>query len=406
MNKLLLSIPTSFGLEGPVANEVRRLGYETDRVEDGRVSFYGDERAICRANIWLRTAERVQIKMGDFQAESFTELFDQVKALPWSALLPADAAFPVKGHCLSSRLASVPDCQSIIKKAVAESMKSKWKIDRFSETGAFYSIGFNIIRDRVTIYVDTSGEGLYKRGYREAATLAPLRETLAAALVAVSGWRPGFSLWDPFCGSGTIVIEAAMMAADRAPGLERRFVAEGWEIMSEGRRTLPFKKIWDEERALARAAYESKIEELTSKGSPVILAGSDLSRRCVQTARQNASKAGVSQITRFFQLNAKDMGAGQRSLAEAGVRFPARGSGRLIANPPYGERDGDLPGATETCREWAPALTGFRHWGWCFISALENFERDIGRQADRRRKLYNGRIKCQAYMYKPDAGQK
>lgn len=400
MSKWLLSAPTVFGLESLAADEIRALGYQIDKVEDGRVAFWGDEAAICRANLWLRTAERVQVKLGDFGATSFTELFDSTKALPWPDLLPADAVFPVQGHCLSSKLASVPDCQAIIKKAAVESMKNKWKTGWFSESGALYRINFNIIRDRVTIYVDTSGDGLHKRGYREEATITPLKETLAAALVKLSGWRPGKALWDPFCGSGTIAIEAAMIAANRAPGLTRGFAAEGWDMPCDGRVGGAFRKLWDEERAKAMDKYNNSYDSLISGQKPIEIAGSDISRHCVRTAVQNAKTAGVSKLVRFFQLDAKDMGIKHSKLHELGLRFPEKGC--VVSNPPYGERDDNRAGALDVCREWGPALAGFRHWGWCVISALDDFERGIGRTAYKRRKLNNGKIKCRAYLYKPE----
>jgi len=426
MNKWLISVPTLFGLEGLAAKEIRKLGYETEKVEDGRVSFFGDGRAVARANIWLRFGERVQIKLGDFSAVSFTELFDQTKALPWPSLLPVDAAFPVNGHCLSSKLGSVPDCQAIIKKAAVESMKRVYKADRFAETGAVYRINFNIIRDRATIYVDTSGDGLHKRGYRESATVTPIRETLAAALVELSGWRPGKALWDPFCGSGTIAAEAAMMAANRAPGLERRFAAEGWATAmfaacaegAEGavdvagvgdagggagsgggshdmKETLIH--IFEEERERARAIYNDTYAGLTAKKMPVGIVGSDISMHCVRAARENAARAGVSKLVRFFQMDAKHMSPTFARLPELGVQFPERGN--IVANPPYGERRDDLPEAYSVCREWAPALEAFRDWGWCVISSLSDFENVIGRNATKRRKLHNGKIKCQAFLY-------
>ena len=400
MSKWLLSVPVLFGLESLAAREIRALGYETHQVEDRRVSFYGDETAICRANIWLRTAERVQIKLGEFTALSFAELFDRVRSLPWPELLTADSAFPVSGHCVSSKLASVPDCQSIIKKAVVESMKGKWKTERFAETGPVYRINFNIIRDKAAVYVDTSGEGLHKRGYREASTITPIRETLVSGLVALSGWRPGKALWDPFCGSGTIPIEAAMLAAKRAPGLERGFTAESWNNPAGDQPNTSFRKIFREERDMARETYHDAISRSGGKNACVEIAGSDLSEQCVQSARKNAARAGVSALVRFFQMDSKNMAKNYTRLPELGVKFPERGC--VVANPPYGERDRELSAAVETCREWSPALNGFRDWNWCVISALDDLERLIGRTASKRRKLYNGGIKCQAHLYWSD----
>jgi len=397
MGRWLLSVPVLLGLESLAAREIRRLGYNTEKVEDGRVSFYGGEAAVCRSNIWLRFAERVQIKLGDFSAASFSELFDGVKALPWAELLPEDAAFPVSGHCLGSKLGSVPDCQAIVKKAAVESMKRRWKVETFPETGAPYRIHFTIIRDRVAIYVDTSGDGLHKRGYREDSALTPIRETLAAALVELSGWRPGKALWDPFCGSGTIPIEAAMMAAGRAPGLVRGFAAESWGAPPGDGGYAPLGRVFAEERAKARAAYDASLGALAAANAAPAIAGSDLSAKYVAAARQNAANAGVSRLLRFFQMDCREMGAGHAKLKSCGVRFPGRGS--VVTNPPYGERLGDRASAIATCREWAPALNGFKDWGWCVISALETFEREIGRAATKRRKLHNGKIKCNAYLY-------
>ncbi|MDR1440650.1 MAG: class I SAM-dependent RNA methyltransferase [Clostridiales bacterium] len=413
----LLSAPTIFGLESVAAREIRDLGYYTDAVENGRVSFWGDGRAICRSNLWLRTAERVQVKMGGFAALTFDELFEGVRALPWPDLLPADAVFPVSGHSLSSKLFSVPDCQAIIKKAVAESMKSRYGGQRCPETGSLYRVQFNIIRDSAALYVDTSGEGLHKRGYRDESVIAPIKETLAAALVKLSGWRPGHGLWDPFCGSGTIVIEAAMMAANIAPGLNRQFAAEQWAA--------PGKKVWEEERQKARAAMRQAPEhhvgavpqahdEQAGLGRAVAadaeggqaagggateaaLVGSDVERRAIAISRQNAKKAGVSQYVRFFQMDAKDMAPGQPRLKEMGAGLPEAGA--IVSNPPYGERMDEAKIAEEAVREWAPALGAFRHWNWNVISTNESFEKNIGRAANKKRKLYNGMIKCYSYQF-------
>ncbi|MDR3119800.1 MAG: class I SAM-dependent RNA methyltransferase [Clostridiales bacterium] len=401
MSDWLLSVPTLFGLESLAAREVRDLGYATERVEDGRVTFRGDDMAICRSNLWLRVGERVQIKMGDFSAVTFDELFERTKALPWPALLPADAAFPVNGHSLSSKLHSVPDCQAILKKAIVEAMKRKVRVERLPETGALYRVHFNLIRDRVTLYVDTSGEGLHKRGYRADSTLAPIRETLAAALVKLSGWRPGTGLWDPFCGSGTLVIEAALIEANRAPGLFRRFAAEDWG--------LPDKALWaaarEEARSLARDLARGGGADGPAAGNGSgesrMLVGSDLERRAVTIARQNAKKAGVSELVRFFQMDAKDTRPDHERFRELDIAFPERGS--IVANPPYGERLIEVEDAREACRAWGKeALTAFRRWGWCVISAHEDFESLIGRGAAKRRKLYNGMLKCTAFIYKPE----
>jgi putative N6-adenine-specific DNA methylase len=396
---MLLSVPTLFGLESLAARDARKLGYAPESVEDGRVSFMGDELAICRANLWFRYAERVQVKMGGFRALAFDELFEGTKALPWPSLFPRDAAFPVKGSCVSSKLASVPDCQSIVKKAIVESMKRAYRADWHPESGALYQVQFNIIRDQVALFVDTSGSGLHKRGYREGSVLAPIRETLAAALAALSGWRPGMGLWDPFCGSGTIAIEAALAAANKAPGIDRRFAAESWGCVGPA--------LWAQAREEARGmehsvkgGMEHDVEggmEGGVEGNSIIIIGSDIERRAVEAARQNAKRAGVSRLARFSQIDAKDMRPDHPRLRELGVALPEKGC--VVCNPPYGERTQDELDAKRAMREWAPALKAFPKWNMCAISALGDFERLIGRPADRRRKLYNGMIKCQAFIY-------
>ena len=430
MPPLLLSAPTLFGLESLAARDVRALGYKTESVEDGRVSFIGDEDAVCRANLWLRFAERVQVKVGGFGALSFDELFEGTKALPWPKLLPRDAAFPVKGSCVSSKLASVPDCQSIVKKAIVEAMKRAYRVEWFPESGALRQVQFNIIRDRAALYIDTSGDGLHKRGYREDPVLTPIRETLAAALVSLSGWRPGMGLWDPFCGSGTVVIEAALAAANKAPGIARHFAAEGWGSIGAA--------AWDKAReealrlergadmgngvadgarygvgngardgsrdgsmdgsgnGLGDGARDSS-KQAAKQAAPAAIFGSDIDRHAVDAARRNAKRAGVAHLAKFAQIDAKDMKPGHPRLRELGIVMPERGC--IVCNPPYGERLQDAQEARRAVRGWAPALKAFPRWNVCAISALPDFEKLIGRPADRRRKLYNGMVKCQCYIY-------
>ena len=387
MSELLLSVPTLFGLESLTAREIRDLGYSAVTVEDGRVSFKGDENAICRCNLWLRTGERVQIKMGDFKAVTFNDLFEQTKSLPWHEILPLHANFPVTGHSLSSKLFSVPDCQAIIKKAIVDEMQKVYKLSRFPEDGNRYRVQFNIIRDRVTLYIDTTGEGLHKRGYREDSNIAPIKETLAAGMVLLSKWRSGIGLWDPMCGSGTIVIEAAMMMANVAPGLKRQFAAENWGNID--------KTLWQRAREEAQASIKEPV--WTEGQDGIILAGSDIEKKSIAIARSNAKKAGISKYTKFFQMAAKDIRPDHMRFPELGIRFPEKGV--LICNPPYGERLNEVKEAEAIYREILPGFQQFGSWNWFIINSHESFETHFNKRADKKRKLYNGMIKCNLFQY-------
>ena len=445
--QFLLSVPTSFGVESVAANEIRRLGYETERVEDGRISFWGGIDAICRCNLWLRVAERVQIKIGEFNAVTFDELYEGTRALPWSAVLPREAAFPVGGHSLKSKLFSVPDCQAIIKKAIVDNLSQKYKINRMPESGSLYKVQFIILRDRVSVYIDTSGEGLYKRGYRQASNIAPLRETLAAAIVYLSRWKPGMAFWDPFCGSGAIVIEAAMIGMNIAPGLQRNFTAETWGLIDHKN----WKMAREEARALAgrhdrspapatesgnntvgsgnsgRASAGSPTPAMgsgnntvgsgnsgrASAGSPtpatesgnntvgsgnIEIVGSDIEKLSVETSRRNAKKAGVSDKVKFFQLDvAKMKPYGVERLNEMGIVLPDRGC--IVGNPPYGERMADLEAAEALYGKLGEQYKEFSNWRLYMISSNDDFEKMLRKKADKKRKLYNGMIKCNLYQY-------
>ncbi len=358
-----------FGLEGLVSDELKRLGMQDVLAENGRVLFSGGETELARANIRLACAERVQILAGEFSALSFDELFEGIKALPWENYVPKDGAFPVKGHSINSKLYSIPDCQAIIKKAAAERLKQKYKVNWFEETGAKYQIRFNIMKDIVSIYIDTSGTGLHKRGYRPEGNAAPLRETLAAAMVKLARYKGRDEFCDPFCGSGTIAIEAALAAKNRAPGINRRFEAESWE-------NIP-KAVWEEERKSARDGEYSGAYSIW---------GGDIDSQSVETAKRNAQKAGVSDIVRFEAADA--------------LKFTRETKGGVIVtNPPYGERIMEKEEAEALYRGFGRAYAGLEGWKLYLLSSHTEFERSFGKISDKKRKLYNGMIKCDLFMY-------
>ena len=362
-------VPCLLGLEGPIADELKRLDMRDIRSENGRVYFTGGDPALARANLCLRIGERVLIELGRFEARSFDELFEGTKALPWESLIPADGAFPVKGYSLNSQLFSVSDCQKIIKKAVVERLKSVYGIEWFPESGALYQIQFSIMKDTVSLCIDTSGPGLHKRGYRPAHNAAPLKETMAAALVKLSRYRGRDDFCDPFCGSGTIPIEAALIAKNRAPGLDRSFSAMNWKQID--------RRVWAEEREAARAReYHGDYR----------IVGSDIDPKALEIARENARRAGVDDVVRF-------------ELADAMQFSRQTGRGVIVTNPPYGERIMEKREAEELYRGFGKALAACPGWQLYLLSSHTEFERCFGRTADKKRKLYNGMIKCELYMY-------
>ena len=363
------AVPCLFGLEGIAGDELRRLDMENVRVENGRVLFSGDEAAMARANLWLRTGERVLILLADFEAKSFEQLFQGVYHAPLENVIPKDGAFPVKGHCLNSQLMSVPDCQAIVKKAASRRLGEKYGVSWLPETGAKYQLQFSIMNDRVQLYLDTSGPGLHKRGYRAVGNDAPLRETLAAAMVTLTRYRGREFLWDPFCGSGTIPIEAALIAKNRAPGANRRFAAETFA--------------WSEEAIWKTVREEAKDKEFS--GNYRIL-GSDNDPKCISLAMANARKAGVGGIIEF-----KDGDATKMSLpTDAGI---------LVCNPPYGQRMMEQQSAQRLYAALGRHLKYADGWKKYIITSEPEFEHYFGRRADKKRKLYNGMIKCDYYMY-------
>ena len=364
-----LCVPCLLGLEGPINDELRRLGMENIANENGRVYFTGDEASIASANINLRIGERVLIEVGRFNAYSFDELFEGTKALPWEAYIPADGAFPVKGYSLNSKLFSVSDCQKIIKKAVVERLKTKYHTDWFKESGPLYQLQFSIMKDTVSLCIDTSGEGLHKRGYRPAHNAAPLKETMAAAMVNISRYRGRDDFCDPFCGSGTIPIEAALIARNRAPGLKRSFSADKWPSIPA--------QLWDNARDEARAKEYH--------GSYNII-GSDIDPKAIEIAKENAARAGVGDIIHFEVADASEFSR----QTERGV---------IVTNPPYGERIMEKQEAEALYRCFGAAWQKSENWSLYLLSSHTEFERTFGRTADKKRKLYNGMIKCDLFMY-------
>lgn len=363
-------IPCLLGLEKLIADEMKALGAQNVAAENGRVLFSGDENILARANICSRHAERVQILVGSFTAMSFEELFQGTKALPWEEWIGKLDAFPVKGYSINSALFSVSDCQSIIKKAVVERLKSKYNISWFDETGPVHQIQFSIMKNTVSLLIDTSGAGLHKRGYRLEAGGAPIKETLASSICSLARVRDYHTLYDPMCGSGTLLIEGAMLANNIAPGVGRSFSAERWENIPES--------IWNEERERARS--------LVLPESRLVAYGSDIDPHCLEIAKANAKRAGVEKYITFEQRDIKDF-------------EPQSEKGTVLCNPPYGERLLDLKEAERLYRLMGEKFVQKHGWAYYIISPSEDFEIFFKRKADKRRKLYNGMIKCQLFMY-------
>ncbi|BDR71539.1 methyltransferase [Clostridium tetani] len=368
MDYTLIATAT-FGLEKVVADELRELGYEDLIIENGKVTFQGSEMDIVTCNMWLRTADRVLIKMAEFKAESFEELFQGTLKVEWGDIIPETGFMHVTGKSVKSKLFSVPDCQSITKKAVVESMKRKYNKEMFSEDGATYKIEVAILKDIVTLTLDTTGPGLHKRGYREFAGEAPLKETLAAALVLLSKWEPSRILADPFCGSGTIPIEAAMIGKNIAPGLNRNFVSEDWDIIP--------KSLWQDMRKYARNSINDKEFRILA---------SDINGRILKTARDNAEKAGVAEYIAFQRMDMKEFRNKKRY-------------GFIITNPPYGERIGNAKEVENLYEDMGRTFQELKDWSYFVITSYEDFEKCFGEKSDKNRKLYNGRIKCYYYQY-------
>ncbi len=372
MNKMEWIAPCHFGLESVLKREITDLGYQITQVEDGRVTFAGGMEAVCRANIFLRTAERILLKVGSFRAVTFEELFDRTKEIPWEEYIPDDGKFWVaKAASVKSRLFSPSDIQSIMKKAMVERMKSRYHIQWFPENGASYPVRVFLMKDMVTVGIDTTGVSLHKRGYRPAAGKAPIAENLAAALIMLTPWHGDRILIDPFCGSGTIPIEAAMMAANIAPGMNRSFTAEDWPGL------IP-KKNWYDAVDEAQDMIDDRID--------TDIQGYDVDPEVLRTARQNADAAGVGHLIHFQQREVKDM------------RHPKK-YGFVITNPPYGERLEEKETLPRIYREFGEAFRELDSWSAYMITSYDEAERYFGRKADRNRKIYNGMIRTYFYQF-------
>ncbi|CAH0345491.1 class I SAM-dependent RNA methyltransferase [Bacillus sp. CECT 9360] len=370
MNEYNIIATAAMGLEAIVAKEVRDLGYECE-VENGKVMYKGDTRAIARSNMWLRTADRVRIKVGEFKATSFDELFEKTKALNWEDYLSEDAEFPVSGKSVKSTLFSVSDCQAIVKKAIVNRLQHHYKRTSWlEENGPLYKIEVALHKDIATLTIDTSGTGLHKRGYRTGQGEAPLKETLAAALIMLTNWYPDKPFIDPFTGSGTIPIEAALIGQNIAPGFNREFLSEGWSWMSE--------QIWDEVRMEA--------EGLAKYDEPLDIAGYDIDHKMIEIAKANSMEAGLGDLINFKQMQISDV----TTQKQYGV---------IVGNPPYGERIGEKIAVEQMYREMGQALSKLDTWSIYIITSHPDFEKLYGKQATKKRKLFNGFIRTDYYQY-------
>lgn len=362
--------PCLLGLEALVADELKAMQAQNVTAQNGKVFFEGNENILCRANICSRFSERILIVLGSFRAVTFEELFQGVKAINWCDFIGSEDTFPVKGYSINSVLHSIPDCQKIIKKAVVEALKEKYKISWFEEIGPVHRIQFSIMKDDVTIMLDTSGRGLHKRGYRPESNEAPIRETLAAALCSLSRLKHYHTLYDPFCGSGTILIEGAMLANNIPPGIIRNFECDRWGLIPE--------RAWKDERLRCR--------ENIKKYTDFVAFGSDIDFHSIELTKNNAKRIKVDNFIRLEQSDIKDFN-------------PTSEKGTLVTNPPYGERILDIKQARKLYSIMGEKFVSKHGWSYGIISPDEEFEKIFSRKADKRRKLYNGMIKCQYYMY-------
>lgn len=371
MTELELIATTTFGLEAIVRDEVKDLGYTIIDVKNGRVTFKGDEEAIVRTNLWLRSAERVLLKLGEFTTTDFDRLYEETIKLPWADIIPENAEFPVVSKSVQSKLHSVSTCQSIVKKAVVDNMKKRYKTKWFKENGPLYRIQVALYKDKATLTIDTSGEGLHKRGYRDLSTDAPLQETLAAAMIKLSRWDEDRILIDPFCGSGTIPIEAALLAKNVAPGLNREFASEKWPTIAD--------KFWQEGRLEARDLVKNDVEIR-------LIMGTDINKNIMGIARHHASNAGVDDLIHFQKKDFCDLNT-------------SRKYGYIICNPPYGERLGERDEVDELYKIMGKKLLELDTWSYYILTSYNRLEKVFGKRASKRRKLYNGGIECQYYQY-------
>jgi putative N6-adenine-specific DNA methylase len=360
----------AMGLESVVANEVKQLGYQVE-VENGRVRFSAPVSAIPRCNLWLRTADRVKLLVDEFTAKTFDELFEATKALPWEQFISEDGKFPVSGKSIKSTLYSVPDCQAITKKAIAERLKLKYGLaSKMPETGALYKVEVALHKDKALLTIDTSGAGLHKRGYRVGQGDAPLKETMAAALVMLTNWKPEYTLIDPFCGSGTIPIEAALIGQNIAPGFNREFASEQWTFIKDS----DWEKAFEE--AEDKAKYDQRLD----------IIGSDIDHKMVKVSNDNAREAGLSDILSWKQMQAKDLSIRKEN-------------GYIITNPPYGERIGDKAAASAIYKDLGEVMHNHPAWSVYILTAFEGLEKVYGQKATKKRKLFNGFIRTDYYQY-------
>ncbi|MEH7460857.1 class I SAM-dependent RNA methyltransferase [Bacillus thuringiensis] len=370
MGKVTLIATAAMGIEALVAREVRNLGYEC-QVDNGKVTFEADEKAICRSNLWLRTADRVKIKVGEFKATTFDELFEKTKALNWGDYIPENGEFPVIGKSIKSTLFSVPDCQSIVKKAVVEKLKSTYRRTTwFEENGPLFRIEVALLKDVATLTIDASGVGLHKRGYRVGQGDAPLKETLAASLIMLTNWKADRPFVDPFCGSGTIPLEAALIGQNIAPGFNRDFASDGWGWVG--------KENW-------RIARE-EVEDLANYDQQLQIIGSDIDHRMVQVAQDNADEVGLGDLITFKQMQVKDFGAKEEY-------------GYVVTNPPYGERLSEKPLVEKMYAEMGQAFRPLDTWSLYVLTSHPEFEKWYGKDASKKRKLFNGFIRTDYYQY-------
>ncbi|ERJ13150.1 THUMP domain-containing class I SAM-dependent RNA methyltransferase [Haloplasma contractile] len=369
MKQIELIATTTFGLESVVKREVKDLGFRVKSVEDGKITFFSDLAGIAKANLWLRSADRVLLKIGEFKAYTFDELFEQTKTLPWGDFIPVDGKFTVNGKSVKSKLFSISDCQAIVKKSVVENLKKKYNVEWFEETGAEFTIQVSLLKDLATLTIDTSGVGLHKRGYRQQNVEAPIKETLAAALINLSFWNKDRVLYDVFCGSGTIPIEAAMIARNIAPGLLRDFASTHWEIMDG---------IWKSEIKKAKQAID--------QDSEIKIYASDIDPKAIESAQENAFEAAVDDCITFSVSDFKDIDYSEDYAV-------------LISNPPYGERLKDKEEVEQITRDMGKIFNKLDTWSKYIITSLDGFEYLYKKKADRERKLFNGRIKVRYYQY-------
>ena len=362
---------TTFGLEAVAKREIQALGYDIVKVEDGKITYKADERGIVRSNLWLRTPDRILLKIDEFMAPEFEDLFQRVKGYPWEEIIPIDGKFTVIGTSVKSKLHSVPACQSTVKKAIVDRLCDFYCVDQLDETGAEYTVKVTMLKDRATITIDTTGEGLHKRGYRQHAVAAPMKETMAAALVMLTFWKEGRLLVDPCCGSGTIPIEAAMIGMNIAPGINRKFASQGWDIIDDA--------IWKEEKKKAYEAIEYD-KDLRIKAY-------DINPEAIEASIENACEAGVDDVIEF---TVQDI-ACLESTEPAGI---------IITNPPYGQRIGDQEAIDKIYSKLNSFYKNHKDWSLFMITTDENVEEKVmDRKADRRRKLFNGRLKTCYYQF-------